>query len=213
MTILFSNQVPSVPNFTDSVPYELGMKFRSATAGQISAIRFWKAPSETGTHIGKIWTATGTLLESVTFTNETASGWQEQALSTPVNIQANTTYVVSVNVNAYYVATYDELGSPIVNGDLSSVADGNNGVFNGTPGAFPTNSYRNTNYFRDINFVAVSLPTITKVSGDNQTGAVGAALPNPLVVQVKNSAGNPQSGVTVNFAVTSGGGQSRQLVQ
>ncbi|MEH1774161.1 MAG: N,N-dimethylformamidase beta subunit family domain-containing protein [Nostoc sp.] len=206
MTILFTNQVPSISNYTDNVPYELGMKFHSATGGQISAIRFWKAPSETGTHIGKIWTATGTLLASVTFTNETASSWQNQALGTPLNIQANTTYVVSVNVNTYYVATYDQLGSPIVNGDLSSVADDNNGVFNGTPGAFPTGSYRNTNYFRDIDFVAVSLPTITKISGDNQTGAAGTSLPTPFVVQVKNGAGNPQSGVTVNFAVTSGGG-------
>lgn len=213
MATLFTNQVPNISDFTDNTSYELGMKFRSATEGQITAVRFWKAPSETGTHTGRIWSATGTLLASVTFTNETASGWQEQALSTPVNIQANTTYVVSVNINEYYVATYDQLGSSITNGDLSSVADGNNGVFNGTLGAFPNNSYRNTNYFRDINFVPVALPTITKVSGDNQTGATGATLPNPLVVQVKDSAGNPQSGVTVNFAVTSGGGQSHLLVQ
>ncbi|RUR86784.1 N,N-dimethylformamidase beta subunit family domain-containing protein [Chlorogloeopsis fritschii PCC 9212] len=206
MTTVFTNQAPSISDFTDGVPYELGMKFRSSTGGQINAIRFWKAPSETGTHTGKIWTAAGTLLESVTFSNETASGWQEEALSTPVTIQADTTYVVSVNINSYYVATYDELASPIVNGDISSVADGNNGVFNGTAGAFPSNSYRNTNYYRDIDFVAVVLPTITKVSGDNQTGATGATLPDPLVVQVKDGAGNPQSGVTVNFAVTSGGG-------
>jgi Domain of unknown function (DUF4082) len=206
MTLLFTNQVPSVPDNTDNVPYELGMKFRSNTGGQINAIRFWKAASETGTHSGKIWSETGTLLASVTFANETASGWQQQALTTPLNIQANTTYVVSVNVNAYYVFTNDELGSSIINGNLSSVADGNNGVFNGTSGSFPTNSYRNTNYYRDIDFVVVSLPTITKTSGDNQTGAAGATLSNPLVVQVKNSAGNPQSGVTVNFAVTSGGG-------
>jgi hypothetical protein len=206
MTTVFTNQAPSISDFTDGVPYELGMKFRSSTGGQINTIRFWKAPSETGTHTGKIWTAAGTLLESVTFSNETASGWQEEALSTPVTIQADTTYVVSVNINSYYVATYDELASPIVNGDLSSVADGNNGVFNGTAGAFPSNSYRNTNYYRDIDFVAVVLPTITKVSGDNQTGATGATLPDPLVVQVKDGAGNPQSGVTVNFAVTSGGG-------
>ncbi|WP_392534621.1 N,N-dimethylformamidase beta subunit family domain-containing protein [Nostoc sp. C117] len=206
MTILFTNQVPSLPNITDSIPYELGMKFRSAQGGQITTIRFWKAPSETGTHTGKIWTATGTLLASVTFSNETVSGWQEQALDIPLNIQADTTYVVSVNVNAYYVATSNQLANAIINSDLSSVADGNNGVFNVTPGVFPTSSYRNTNYFRDINFVAVSLPTITKVSGDNQTGQAGTSLPNPFVVQVKDNAGNPQSGVTVNFAATTGGG-------
>jgi hypothetical protein len=206
MISIFTNQVPSISDFTDSVPYELGVKFRSATEGEISAIRFWKAPSETGTHTGKIWTATGTLLASVTFTNETTSGWQQQALSTPINIQSNTTYVVSVNVNAYYVATYDQLDSTIVNGEISSVADGSNGVFNGTPGAFPSNSYRNTNYYRDINFTVVALPTITKVSGNNQTGAAENPLPNPLVVQVNNGDGNPISGATVNFAVTRGGG-------
>ncbi|WP_416209789.1 N,N-dimethylformamidase beta subunit family domain-containing protein [Nostoc sp. LEGE 06077] len=202
---IFTNQVPSIGNETDNSPYELGMKFRSATTGQITAIRFWKAPSETGTHIGRIWSATGTLLASVTFTNETTSGWQQQTLSSPLTIQANTTYVVSANANAYYVATSRELTNTIVNGNLSSVADGNNGVF-GTAGAFPSNSYNNTNYYRDINFVAVAQTAITKLNGDNQNGAAGTTLANQLVVQVKDSAGNLQSGVTVNFAVTSGGG-------
>ncbi|MBD2676749.1 MULTISPECIES: N,N-dimethylformamidase beta subunit family domain-containing protein [Nostoc] len=206
MATIFSNQVPNIGNYSDSVPYELGMKFRSTATGEILAVRFWKAPSETGTHIGKIWSATGVLLASTTFTNETASGWQQQALNTPLIVQANTTYVVSVNVNSYYVATYDELDSAIVNEDLSSVADGQNGVYNFTPGSFPNGSYRNTNYFRDIDFVAIPQPTIKKIGGDNQTGAAATALPNPLVVQVKDAAGNPQSGTTVTFAVSSGGG-------
>ena len=205
MAVLFTNQVPSIANFTDNAPYELGMKFIADTGGQITAIRFWKAASETGTHVGRIWSSMGTPLGNVTFTNETASGWQNQVLSTPINIQANTTYVVSVNVNSHYAFTNQGLSSSIVNGNLSSVA-GNNGVFNGTAAAFPSNSYLNTNYFRDIDFVAVPLSTITKVSGDNQTGATGSILANPLVVEVKDSASSPQSGVTVNFAVTAGGG-------
>lgn len=204
---IFTSQVPSLPNASDGgISYELGMKFRSAKVGRITAIRYWKAASETGTHIGRIWASTsGSLLASVTFSNETASGWQQQALSTPLNIQANTTYVVSVNINTYFPITYDQLASSIVNGDISSVADGNNGVF-GSPGSLPTNSYRNSNYFRDIVFIASVPPTITKVSGDNQNGTAKTALPNPLVVQVKNSAGNPQAGTTVSFAVTGGGG-------
>ncbi|MBR8841185.1 MAG: DUF4082 domain-containing protein, partial [Stigonema ocellatum SAG 48.90 = DSM 106950] len=152
-----------------------------------------------------IWSSTGSVLASVSFANETASGWQQQALATPLNIVANTTYVVSVNVNSYFAITNNALGSPIVNGDLSTVADGNNGVY-GSPSTFPTNSYQNSNYFRDVVFVPLNFNTITKVSGDNQTGSVGTALPNRLVVQVNNSAGTPQSGVTVNFAVTGGGG-------
>ncbi|MBG1271565.1 N,N-dimethylformamidase beta subunit family domain-containing protein [Nostoc sp. WHI] len=211
MATIFSNQVPSIGNYSDGFPYELGMKFRSTATGEILAVRFWKAPSETGTHIGKIWSATGVLLASTTFTNETASGWQQQALNTPLIVQANTTYVVSVNVNSYYVATYHELDSAIVNEDISSVADGQNGVYNTVPGSFPNGSYRNTNYFRDINFVAIPQPTIKKIGGDNQTGAAATALPNPLVVQVKDAAGNPQSGTTVTFAVSSGGGSVSPL--
>jgi hypothetical protein len=204
---IFTTQVPSIPNVSDGVPYELGMKFRSAKGGKISAIRYWKAASETGTHVGKIWAATGgTPLASVTFSNETASGWQEQALSTPLNIQANTTYFVSVNCNSHFPISSNQLANSIVNGDLSSVADGNNGVF-GNPNSLPSNSFRNSNYYRDIVFAAVSnIPTITKLSGDNQTGTAGNALPNPLVVQVNDGSGNPQSGVTINFAVTTGGG-------
>lgn len=204
---VFTTQTPSLGNFSDGVPYELGMKFRSTKAGQVTAIRYWKAPSESGNHVGKIWASSGdTPLATVNFSNETASGWQQQALSTPLSIQANTTYVVSVNINNFYVATKNELASSIVNGDLNSVADNNNGVYNTSPNAFPTNSYLNNNYYRDIVFVASAVPTIAKVSGDNQTGTISTALPNPLVVQVKDSAGNPQAGVTVNFAVTGGGG-------
>ncbi|MBW4612840.1 MAG: DUF4082 domain-containing protein [Desmonostoc vinosum HA7617-LM4] len=206
MPSIFTTQTPSNPNATDGgTSYELGLKFRTSQAGQITAIRYWKANSETGTHVGKIWAATGgSPLATVTFTGETASGWQQQALSTPLNIQANTTYIVSVNCNSHFAITYDQLATSMVNGTLSTVV-GNNGVF-GSAGNFPTNSYRDSNYFRDIAFSVTATPTITKFSGDNQSGTVGTALANPLVVQVKNSAGNPQSGVTVNFAVTGGGG-------
>lgn len=203
---VFTNQQPSNSNATDGVDYELGMKVRSTKAGQIVAIRFWKAPSESNTHVGKIWTATGSLLTSVSFTNETASGWQEKELSTPLTIQANTSYIVSVNTaNTYFVISSLGLQTSVVNGDLSSVADGNNGVY-GSSNSFPTNSFRTSNYFRDIVFVAAVIETITKFSGDNQQGTAGTALANPLVVQVKDSAGNPKSGVTVNFAITNGGG-------
>ena len=96
---LFTTQTPVVLNATDGSgsagDYELGMEFQSAKAGTINAIRYYKASSETGTHVGRIWLSTGTLLTSVTFTNETASGWQQQALATPLTISANTTYVAN----------------------------------------------------------------------------------------------------------------------
>jgi hypothetical protein len=200
---VFTTQTPAIPNTTDHSALELGMKFQASEAGQVTAIRYWKAPSETGTHTGRIWSATGTLLASVTFTGETTSGWQIQALATPLAIQANTTYVVSVNTNLYYVATNNALASAVVNGFLSSVADGANGVY-GNAGVFPTSSYLNTNYFRDVSFGNAS--SIAKVSGDSQIGAPGTALPSPLVVQLRDATATPVSGATVSFSVTAGGG-------
>jgi hypothetical protein len=45
-----------------------------------------------------------------------------------------------------------------------------------------------------------------KVSGDAQTGTVGQALTNPLVVQINDSTAHAVSGVVVAFAVTAGAG-------
>lgn len=149
---IFGSATPAIPNATDGTTYEMGMKFRASIGGQITKIRYYKASSETGSHTGRIWSAAGTELASVVFTGETSSGWQEQALATPLDITANTTYVVSVNVNSHYVATGSGLSSSVVNGYLSTVADGANGVF-GAIGTFPTGSFSNGNYFRDVVFL------------------------------------------------------------
>ena len=66
-------------NVTENDPsaVDLGVKFQASTSGTIIGIRFYKGPQNTGTHIGDLWTSSGTLLASATFTNETASGWQQ----------------------------------------------------------------------------------------------------------------------------------------
>ncbi len=48
--------------------------------------------------------------------------------------------------------------------------------------------------------------SIQKISGDGQTALAGATLPNPLVVQVNDSRGNPIPNATVTFTVTEGDG-------
>ena len=87
---LLTTQTPQLLNVSDgsTMNYELGAKFTSAVAGHIDAIRFWKGSRESGTHVGHIWNAAGQLLASVTFVNETSSGWQQQSLATPVAVNA-----------------------------------------------------------------------------------------------------------------------------
>ena len=71
------------------------MKFQSLVAGTITGVQFFKGSLDTGTHTAELWSSSGQLLATATFTNETASGWQQILFSTPVAIAANTTYIVS----------------------------------------------------------------------------------------------------------------------
>ena len=60
-----------------------------------------------------------------------------------------------------------------------------------------------------VTFTAIGLAvprTLTKVSGEEQEGPAGAALPEPFVIQVRDQNGNPFAGATVTFAVTAGEG-------
>ena len=84
---------PSTPATASAV--ELGVKFKADASGTVTGIRFYKASTNTGTHIGSLWTADRHAARSATFTNETASGWQTVHFASPVTITAGTTYVAT----------------------------------------------------------------------------------------------------------------------
>jgi len=142
----------------DAVGTELGTRFRSDVSGTVSAIRFYKQSGNTGTHVGHLWTATGTLLATVTFSGESASGWQQAALSSPVAITAGTTYVVSYfTPTGHYSATTGYFGVATDSPPLHAPADATgapNGVYGyfGTGGGFPTQAWLSANYWVDVVF-------------------------------------------------------------
>lgn len=149
--------VPSEASASDGNAVELGMKFQSDRDGYITGIRFYKGAANTGTHVGSLWDASGILLGQVTFVNETASGWQEQALATPVAITANTTYVVSYHApNGGYARDFNYFEtseSNLVLDALSDGEDGGNGVYAyGASGSFPASTYEASNYWVDVVF-------------------------------------------------------------
>ena len=130
--------------------YELGTKIVATAPAQLLAIRYYRDSSETGTHIGRVWSSTGTLLASVTFQNETSSGWQQQALTTPLPLTVGQTYVVSIGINAYFVMTNFGLQNQLTNGPISTdVSDGKNGVIGSSAGVFPTASWQSSSYYVD----------------------------------------------------------------
>jgi hypothetical protein len=147
--------VPSTPVVNDPSPVELGMRFQSDVAGNITAISFYKGSGNTGPHEAHLWTATGTLLASANFTNETASGWQTVNLTQPVPITANTTYVVSYHSNGNYSVTGNFFTTDLNSGNLHALSSGSggNGVYAyGSSGTFPSNTFNRANYYVDVAF-------------------------------------------------------------
>ncbi|MEA2869693.1 MAG: hypothetical protein QOE39_4408, partial [Bradyrhizobium sp.] len=158
-TSLFSpTSIPAVVTENDTNSIELGFKFQANTNGEITGLRFYKGPENTGPHVADLWSSTGTLLATAAFTNETASGWQQVNFSNPVAITAGTTYVASYHTNGDYSADPNLFATAQTNGPLTAPASsssGGNGVYAyGSSSLFPTNSFNSTSYGVDVLFKA-----------------------------------------------------------
>jgi hypothetical protein len=154
--------------------------------------------------VGNLWIPNemdptqGTLLGSVTFTNETDSGWQPAFFQAPIRITAHTTYVVS-----YFVPFTPErnyaldpgffASGEIVKDPLRALQDSDaegNGVFrySDSGGLFPnetppaTSQFNAPNYWVDVIFgnTAVSPPQV--LSTTPAPGAIGIPIGDPITV-------------------------------
>jgi len=175
-SLFSSSYTPAVTSASDSTALELGMKFQSAVPGWIAGVRFYKGAGNSGTHTGSLWTSSGSLLATGTFTNETGSGWQAMEFASPVQISANTTYVVSYyGPTGHYSADSDLFDQPLNTPPLTALksaylpgSSGGNGVYAVGGHAFPTSTFHGTSYAVDVIFATTqpngSPPTITSVT-------------------------------------------------
>jgi hypothetical protein len=178
----------AVPGTADGGPdsaVELGVKFRSDVSGSITGIRFYKAAANTNTHIGNLWTTNGTRLASATFTNESASGWQQVTLTNAVFITSNTIYVASYHaVDGHYSADVNFFAATNVDNPplhaLATGTAGGNGVYTyGTSSAYPSSTWDSANYWVDVAFRAGPAPltmTTTSLAGGTVSNAYSATL-------------------------------------
>jgi hypothetical protein len=181
-TIWSSSAVPSVVDSGAGAGVELGVKFTSSSNGTITGVRFYKSAANTGTHVGNLWSSTGALLATATFSNETSSGWQQVNFSSPVNITAGTVYVASyytgvshfsIDSNAFATAG---VNNPPLQA-LANGASGGNGVYMyGSTSAFPGNTYNASNYWVDVVFAQTTSSPLASiaVTPANPTVNVGA---------------------------------------
>jgi hypothetical protein len=160
-----STALPGVADAGPDSAIELGVQFRSAVAGSITGIRFYKAVANTGTHLGNLWASNGTRLATVTFSGETASGWQKMLFTTPVAITPNTVYVASYHANNGHYSADDGYFSiqGVDNYPLHALGPDENGVNGvlgndvytyGTSSTFPNQTYNAENFWVDVVFKA-----------------------------------------------------------
>ena len=184
--------VPTIPANPATTSIEVGLQFSTSNAGSVTGIRFYKASTNTGTHVGTLWSPAGASLATVTFTGETASGWQTGVFTTPVAISTGQNYVVSVfDPNGHYPSDQNYFTTPLVNTPLTGIT----GVFHNTTSAFPASTYNLSNYWVDLlldtgsspvslaavlvetNTLTATLVTSTRVAAALvDTDALGAAL-------------------------------------
>ena len=185
-TIWPSTATPAVASDPDSTGIEVGVKFRANQAGFISGIRFYKGSGNTGTHVGSLWSANGTKLESATFTSESGSGWQQVNFTSPVAVSANTTYVASYYApNGHYSASDGYFSTPTSNGPLTALqdgADGPNGVYKYGATGFPTTGFAASNYWVDVVYTTSTSDNTKPTVTDRQpaSDATGVATSTPV---------------------------------
>jgi hypothetical protein len=166
-----SSVTPATQQVTsDTSPVTLGIRFYSTQPGTVTAVRFYKGWQNTGTHIGTLWSNTGTKLASVTFSGETAVGWQRANFSTPVSIAANTTYVISYFApKGAYAVQQQFQWSGLSSGSLRA-GSYYAGVYEyGSYNTFPTRTYMSSNYYVDLVFVPSTTSTPTSPTPSTYT--------------------------------------------
>lgn len=152
------HQAVTGTNFNDSAAVELGTRFHATEAGQITELKYWRTSADAGdtdTRAGRLWDNSGNLLATVTFSSAPGqTGWQVATLTTPVQISANTDYVVSYRTSNNYVATSGFFAASYTDpfGELVAPS-GQNGVYAyNSAVVFPTQTYQASNYWTDVLF-------------------------------------------------------------
>jgi methionine-rich copper-binding protein CopC len=212
---------PANPAVTDSTAVELGVQFSTDTPGYITGVRFYKADGNTGTHLGHVWTASGTLLGTATFTNESASGWQTATFTNPVAVAPGNVYVASYFApNGHYEADGGALLNGVDSPPLHAMPDRNgtkNGVYHIGSSAFPADSWASINYWVDVVFATSAADTTppTVASVKPPSGASGVPVnapisatfsepvqPSSVVIRLQDSVGHQLTGTTTYDADT-----------
>lgn len=196
---LWPNAVPANAAASDPNSVNVGLRFHSSVPGQILGIRFYKGAGNTGTHVGSLWSATGQQLESATFTNETATGWQTATFAKPISIAAFTTYDASyLAPHGHYAYDYNYFATAHQNANLvaeQAKSPAGNGVYTyAAATAFPATASKNlSNYWVDVLFQPSSATATSPTAAATPSSASPSSSASSSSPSVSPSAPAPAS--------------------
>jgi hypothetical protein len=155
---VFGSTVPPVKADTDSGSVTLGLKLTTKVSGKVTGLRFYKGTGNTGTHVGALYSASGAQLAKATYGFESASGWQSVSFSSPVTVAAGVTLTAATLAPKGHYPVQAPYPWPKSGASLNALA----GVYRyGSGISFPSQTYKGSNYFVDVNFTAGSTPVPT----------------------------------------------------
>jgi Domain of unknown function (DUF4082)/Abnormal spindle-like microcephaly-assoc'd, ASPM-SPD-2-Hydin len=212
LTVISPSAKPAQVDSNDANAVEVGVKFRADSNGTVTSLRFYKATTNVGTHIGHIWSKSGVLLGSATFTNETKSGWQQVNFSSPIPVSANTTYIASYFAPSGHYSVTDNFFTKtgIDNAPLHELAngvDGPDGVYKyGSSSGFPTSTYESDNYWVDIVYTPQTTTSNPQLSASPSSLSFGSVATKSSATLSETITSSGSSALTINSASVTGTG-------
>lgn len=206
VSTIFGSLTPQIVSASDFMPVELGTAFSVSQAGNVTGIRFYKGAGNTGTHVGSLWNSAGTRLAQVTFTNETATGWQTATLSAPVALVTGQTYVVSYRApNGRYSYTSGFFNQTYTSGVFTASGPNNGRYRYGSGGVMPANSWNATNYFVDVVY-SFTTPAQQQAAPAPSPTATQTASPTPSPTATATATASPGPSPSPTPSPTQSGG-------
>jgi len=156
-SVFDGSRTPEMVTDPDTQAVELGVRFTTDADITVTGMKFFKGPDNTGEHVGTLWNSSRTALSTVTFSNETRSGWQTATFAEPVAVAAGETLVASyLAPNGRYSADSSGFDRSVSDGTVTFPEGA--GVYTYRPGGFPSKNFENSNYYVDILYTAAAVP-------------------------------------------------------
>jgi hypothetical protein len=150
-----------VTTATGGTAMELGTRFTSDMPGYITGIKYYKVLGATPNPTVTLWSSTGTVLAQYLALDQTASGWQVQMLTKPVQINVGDVLVVSrhkVAADSYMhdsslpLATAERLAPPLHAPKRVAGSVANSVYANSSSIVFPTTDAAGDVFYVDVLF-------------------------------------------------------------